>query len=129
MSDNFSSGSAESLLKVGLVGTGYAAKLRAETLQKDQRTDLVAVVGHTVDKTAEFSRTYQAEAIASVAELVRSDVDLVIVASVNREHGAIARTALENSKHVVVEYPLSLDIQEAEAVSYTHLTLPTRVAV
>jgi len=113
MSDNFSSG-AKSLLKVGLVGTGYAAKLRAETLQKDQRTELVAVVGHTVDKTAEFSRTYQAEAIASVAELVRSDVDLVIVASVNREHGAIAHTALEHGKHVVVEYPLSLDVQEAQ---------------
>lgn len=115
MSDNFSSG-AKSLLKVGLVGTGYAAKLRAETLQKDQRTDLVAVLGHTVDKTAEFSRTYQAEAIASVAELVRSDVDLVIVASVNKEHGAIAHTALEHGKHVVVEYPLSLDVQEAEAL-------------
>lgn len=114
MSDNFSSESTKSLLKVGLVGTGYAAKLRAETLQKDQRTDLVAVVGHTVDKTAEFSRTYQAEAIASVAELVRSDVDLVIIASVNREHGATSRAALEHGKHVVVEYPLSLDVTEAE---------------
>lgn len=113
MVDNFS---AASVIKVGLVGTGYAAKLRAETLQKDQRTNLVAVVGHTADKTAEFSRTYQAEAIASVAELVRSDVDLVIVASVNREHGATARTALEQGKHVVVEYPLSLDVQEAEGL-------------
>ena len=66
MTDNFSSGSGNSVIKVGLVGTGYAAKLRAEVLQKDQRTDLVAVVGHTVDKTAEFSRTYQAEKFASV---------------------------------------------------------------
>lgn len=116
MVNNFSSGSAKSLLKVGLVGTGYAAKLRAETLQNDQRTDLVAVVGHTVEKTAEFSRTYQAEDFASVAELVRSDVDLVIVASVNREHGAIARAALEHGKHVIVEYPLSLDVTEADEI-------------
>jgi biliverdin reductase len=113
MSDNFSSGS-NSVIKVGLVGTGYAAKLRAETLQKDSRTQLVAVAGHTAEKTAEFSRTYQAEDFASVAELVRSDVDLVIVASVNREHGAIAHTALQHGKHVVVEYPLSLDVKEAE---------------
>lgn len=116
MSNYFSSGSGKSLLKVGLVGTGYAAKLRAETLQKDERTDLVAVVGHTVDKTIEFSRTYQAEAIASVAELVQLDIDIVIVASVNSEHGAIAHTALEHGKHVIVEYPLSLDVQAAESL-------------
>ena len=47
---------------------------------------------------------------------MRSDVDLVIVANVNSEHGAIARTALEHGKHVIVEYPLSLDVKEAEEV-------------
>ncbi|KJH70439.1 Gfo/Idh/MocA family protein [Aliterella atlantica] len=112
MSDNFSSGN--SVIKVGIVGTGYAAKLRAETLQKDSRTQLVAVAGHTAEKTAEFSRTYQAEDFPSVSELVRSDLDIIIVASVNREHGATSRTALEHGKHVIVEYPLSLDLQEAE---------------
>lgn len=114
MGDNFSSGSINSVIKVGLVGTGYAAKLRAETLQKDSRTQLVAVTGHTAEKTAEFSNTYQAKKFTSVAELVRSDIDLVIVASVNKEHGAIAHTALEHGKHVVIEYPLSLDVKEAE---------------
>jgi biliverdin reductase len=33
---------------------------------------------------------------------------------VNRDHGAIVLAALENDKHVVVEYPLSLDVSEAE---------------
>lgn len=104
-------------VRVGLVGTGYAAKLRAETLQADERARIVAIVGHTPEKTEAFSQTYQTETISSWQQLVeRSDVDLVVICTVNRDHGAIARAALENHKHVVVEYPLSLHGAEAEAL-------------
>jgi biliverdin reductase len=106
--------SATCPIRVGLVGTGYAAKLRAETLQKDERSHLVAIVGHTPEKTEAFSQTYQAEAVSDWEQLVRSDLDLVIVSNINREHGAIVRAALKNGKHVVVEYPLCLDVAEAE---------------
>ena len=115
MMDNSSRFSATRPVKVGIVGTGYAAKLRAETLKKDARTHLVAVVGHAPEKTEAFSQTYQAQALGSWEQLVeRSDLDLVIVSTINRDHGAIARAALETGKHVVVEYPLSLDVTEAE---------------
>ncbi len=65
-------------IRIGLVGTGYAAKLRAETVQQDERAKLVAVVGHNTEKTAEFAQKYDADAIASVEELVSLDIDLVI---------------------------------------------------
>lgn len=100
-------------MRVGLVGTGYVAKLRAEALQQDERSHLVAVVGNTPEKTAAFAHNYQAQAISSTSQLVDLDVDLVIVSNVNRDHGAIARLALQAGKHVVVEYPLSLDVPEA----------------
>lgn len=104
-------------IQVGLVGTGYAAKLRAEALQNDTRSHLVSVAGHTPDKTLAFSQTYAVEAASSWQELVaRSDLDLVVIANVNCDHGAVARSALEAGKHVVVEYPLSLNVNEAEAL-------------
>lgn len=109
------SSSATCSVRVGLVGTGYAAKLRAETLQADVRSQLIAIVGHTAEKTKAFCETHQAEALNSWQQLVeRSDLDLVIICNVNREHGAIANAALQNGKHVIVEYPLSLDAIEAE---------------
>ena len=102
-------------LKVGMVGTGYAAKLRCETLQSDPRSHLVAVAGHTPAKTEEFCQTYQASAMSSWEELVElPELDLVIVATINRDHSAIARAALEADKHVIVEYPLALNVTEAE---------------
>lgn len=101
------------LIKVGLVGTGYAAKLRAEAVQNDARSQLLAVAGHTLDKTQDFSQTYAAAAMSWEELVARSDLDLVIIANVNRDHGRVARSALQAGKHVVVEYPLSLDVQEA----------------
>jgi biliverdin reductase len=102
-------------VRVGLVGTGYAAKLRAEALVGDQRANLVAVVGHQPEKTAAFAQEYQTGALTAWEELVeRPDIDLVVISNINRDHSAIARAALSQGKHVVVEYPLSLDVTEAE---------------
>jgi biliverdin reductase len=42
-------------IRVALVGTGFAAKLRAQTLQSEERAHLVAVAGHTPEQTEEFS--------------------------------------------------------------------------
>ncbi|MBD3883187.1 Gfo/Idh/MocA family oxidoreductase [Phormidium tenue FACHB-886] len=104
-------------IRVGLVGTGYAAKIRAEAFQADPRSQLVGVAGNAADKTQAFSQTYEAEAVSSWQELVgRSDIDLVVISNVNAEHGTIVQAALQHGKHVVVEYPLSLDLGEAEAL-------------
>lgn len=110
-----SAGFGEQPVRVGIVGTGYVAKLRAETLLGDERSTLVAVVGNTLGRTKAFAKDHQTEAMSSWQDLVeRLDVDLVAICTVNQEHGAIARAALKSGKHVIVEYPLSLDVVEAE---------------
>jgi biliverdin reductase len=102
-------------VRVGLIGTGYAAKLRAEALLQASETHLVAIVGHNPQKTAVFAQEFQAEVMGSWQELVkREDLDLVIISTINRDHGAIARAALEAFKNVIVEYPLCLEVGEAE---------------
>ncbi len=104
-------------MRVGLVGTGYAAKLRAEALKADPRAEFVAIAGRTIQRTQEFSQPYGAIAYPSWQELVAlPELDLVVIATVNQDHGAIAYAALMAQKHVVVEYPLSLDVSEAEAL-------------
>ena len=102
-------------MRVGLVGTGYAAKLRAQTLLKDERAELIAVVGgNTLSKTEAFAKDFQCQVLDSSQQLIeQEDIELIIVSNVNSEHGAVARAALEADKHVVIEYPLSLDLVEA----------------
>ncbi|QLE56878.1 Gfo/Idh/MocA family protein [Nostoc sp. TCL26-01] len=102
-------------MRVAIVGTGYAAKLRAEALLQDERVQLVAVAGNKPERTHTFAQDYDIEAVAAWKELVeREDIDLVVISTINSEHGAIARGALTAGKHVIVEYPLSVDFTEAK---------------
>lgn len=98
-------------MRVGLVGTGYAAKLRAQTLLNDGRSDLVAVVGHNSLKAETFAGDFHCQVLDSPQQLMeRDDIELVVISNVNSEHGALVLAALEANKHVVVEYPLCLDL-------------------
>ncbi|HEY9648407.1 MAG TPA: Gfo/Idh/MocA family oxidoreductase, partial [Chroococcidiopsis sp.] len=102
-------------IRVGLVGTGYAAKVRAENLVADARSQLVAIVGRDRTRTQEFAQPFETEVLSDWPALLRrDDIDLVVISTINREHGAIAQAALEADKHVVMEYPLALDVAEAE---------------
>lgn len=104
-----------SMLNVGLIGTGFVARLRAEALRHLEGARLVAIAGHTPDATAAFSQSFEATAWDHWQALVeRDDIDLVLVCHVNDDHGAAAEAALQAGKHVVVEYPLALEVSQAE---------------
>ena len=104
-------------IRAGIVGTGYAAQRRAEALQADKRSHLVAVSGHTPEKTQEFAKNYNVPVVDAWTDLVlHPEVDLVVICTINLDHGMVVRAALNAGKHVVVEYPLSLDPKEAESL-------------
>jgi biliverdin reductase len=100
------------MIRVGLVGTGHAAKSRAIALAQEPRAQLVAVAGQT--QLEAFAATHQIpQTFLDWRELVAQDsIDLIVVANQNCWHGAIAQAALESGKSVVVEYPLALDWQQ-----------------
>jgi biliverdin reductase len=102
-------------LKVGIVGTGYAAQRRAEAFQASNLTELIAVAGNTEMNTQNFAQTYQIQAVKTWQDLIKDDLlDLICISNVNREHGLIVRQALLANKHLIVEYPLTLNPHEAQ---------------
>jgi biliverdin reductase len=108
---------AVSPLKVGIVGTGYAAKKRAEAIKADPRAELLVVTGSNSSRVAEFCQVYGVKAVDSWSELVHlPHLDLIFICTINQDCGAIAKAAILGGKHVVVEYPLALSAQVAEEV-------------
>lgn len=104
-------------LQIGLIGTGYVAKARAAAFHDDPRSQVVAIAGHRLASAQAMAETYQATADANWQTLIeRSDVDLVVITSVNRNHGEAVQGALQAGKHVVVEYPLALDFELAQSL-------------
>jgi biliverdin reductase len=97
-------------LKAGIVGTGYAAKKRAEALQTDKRAKLLAFTSNTPARIPDFSQTFGVSAVDSWQQLVNlPELDLIFICTINRDCGAIAHAAVAAGKHVVVEYPLATD--------------------
>ncbi|NEQ43191.1 MAG: Gfo/Idh/MocA family oxidoreductase [Leptolyngbya sp. SIOISBB] len=105
-------------LRVGLVGTGFAAKIRAEALATEERAQILAVTGHQPAKTQAFAATHDIPQVVTnwQALVQQPELDGVFVCNVNRDHGAVVRAALEADKFVVVEYPLALSVTEAAAL-------------
>ena len=104
-------------IKVGIVGTGYAAQKRAEAIAEDNRVTLIGVTGSDRQRIREFADRFAVSAIDSWQELiVQPELDLIVVCTLNRDHGAIAIAALESGKHVIVEYPLALNYLEAAKI-------------
>jgi biliverdin reductase len=103
-------------LRVGLVGTGFAAKVRGQSLLAEPRASLVAMGGNDIGRTAAFAAGLGVDVTClHWRELVRlPELDLVFVCSRNSEHAAVVKAALERGKHVVVEYPLALSYAEGK---------------
>jgi len=100
--------------QLGLIGTGFVAKLRAEALVADGRARVTAVASHQPDKARAFAETHNiAQPCANWATLLaRPELDGVIICNINVDHGPVVRAALEAGKFVIVEYPLALSAPE-----------------
>ena len=103
------------VVRVGMVGTGFVARLRAEALQTLPQAQLVAVAGRTIPESQSFAQQYGAVAVEDWQALVDyPDLDLIVVCHINRDHGKVVAAALERDRHVVVEYPLALSAEAAQ---------------
>jgi biliverdin reductase len=104
-------------IRVGIVGTGFAAKVRAQCISTESRTQLVAVAGRNPERTQEFAQSFEILAVDDWQTLVAMpEIDLVLVATINGNHGAIVKAAIESGKHTIVEYPLAIDFAEAAEI-------------
>lgn len=100
--------------KVGIIGTGFAARQRAQTILQDPGAELVAAVGHSPAGREAFCREFQVPVWEDPATLwENAAIDLVFISTINQDHASLVRTALKRNLHVVVEYPLALDLAEA----------------
>lgn len=102
-------------VRVGIVGTGYAAQRRAEALKADPRAHLQFLAGHRPEKTIEIAQKYDLCVLMDWRYLVtHPDIDLVAICTINADHAPIAEAALTAGKHAIVEYPLSFSFREGQ---------------
>ncbi|TVQ59631.1 MAG: gfo/Idh/MocA family oxidoreductase [Spirulina sp. DLM2.Bin59] len=105
----------DTVLRWGIVGTGYVAKRRVEAIAAQGRSQLVAIAGRQPDRILALDPDRTAAHYGHWQDLLtHPDLHGVVIATINSDHGAIATAALKAGKHVICEYPLTFDLEEAE---------------
>ncbi|HYX66164.1 MAG TPA: Gfo/Idh/MocA family oxidoreductase [Burkholderiales bacterium] len=104
-------------LNLGAAGLGRAFALMAPTLAADTRVAVVAGADPRPEARRKFSRDFSAPAYPTVDELCADPrVDVVYVATPHQLHAENACLATSRGKHVLVEKPMALALEECRAM-------------
>ena len=103
-------------LRLGVAGLGRAFALTAPAF-RDRRVALVAGADPRAEARRKFEADFRAKSYATVEELCADPgVDAVYVATPHQFHAAHACLAASSAKHVLVEKPMALSLQECRTM-------------
>jgi phthalate 4,5-cis-dihydrodiol dehydrogenase len=103
-------------LTIGAAGLGRAFALTAPAF-RDPRVELAAGADPREEARRRFEADFQAKAYATVEELCADPaVEVVYVATPHELHAAHACLAASRGKHVLVEKPMALTLEDCQAM-------------
>src|SRR5712691_11021495 len=106
------------VLRVGIAGLGEAATEFLPAYAADPRVKLTEAADTRQRARERFAHDFHARTYETVEELCQSpDVDVVYVATPHELHAEHVMTAVKNRKHVIVEKPMALTVEDCEAMN------------
>lgn len=104
-------------LKIGVVGLGRAFTLMLPTFVHDSRVKLVGATDPIAAARAQFEKDFGAPSYESIEALCADPaVEVLYIASPHQFHAAHVRLAASHGKHVMVEKPMALTVDECTSM-------------
>ena len=108
----------DKVMRIGIAGLGVASTHFLPTLSKLPYIELRAAADVRKNALQQFRGQYDAKTFDSVDEMCKSsEIDAVVISTPNEFHAQHVITAAEHGKHVIVEKPMALSIEECEAMN------------
>ncbi len=108
----------EKVLRLGFAGLGEAASRVLPEIAALPYIKLTAAADLRRNALETFRQDFQGEAYESIEQLCQSpNVDAVYVATPHELHAQHTLIALKNQKHVIVEKPMALTLEECEEMN------------
>ena len=104
-------------VRVALIGFGYAGRMFHAPLIAATPGLALSVVGSRQGETVRASYPDTDVVADPLAAVQHREVDLVVIATPNDSHGPLADAALRAGKHVVVDKPFTITLDEARALA------------
>ena len=100
-----------------LVGAGGVAPTHAEALRSMEDASLLAVYSRNAVTAASFAEKYSCTPYTDYNEMLkRPDLDAVIICTPSGLHADLGILAARAGKHVIVEKPIDVSLEKAEAL-------------
>lgn len=103
------------MLRVCVIGTGSISAMHLQSYAKNPNVILYGVYDYSQERAEEVAKNYGIKRVYSSLKEVYDDpnVDAVSICTWNNTHAEISIGALKGGKHVLVEKPLSMNVEEA----------------
>lgn len=104
-------------LSIGVIGCGAVAHFHAQSILAAENASLAGFADVKKESAAAFAREYGGTAFSSAAEMLASErVDAVCICTPSGFHKDVAIEALERGKHILVEKPLAVTVEDCDRV-------------
>src|SRR5258708_10291589 len=104
-------------LRIGAAGLGRAFTLMLPALSRAPRVELVAAADPRNEARSKFESDFQAKSFVSVEELCKDPaIDVVYIATPHQFHAEHARLAASHGKHLLVEKPMALTLEDCRSM-------------
>ncbi len=102
-------------IKVGIVGVGRVAQdFHIPILQKLDGFDLCCAYDTIPARRQTAKEQYSLKSFSDYKEFLDSSIELVVISSPSNTHKELALKAINAGKNVIVEKPMTLDLQDAD---------------
>ena len=105
-------------VRIGFIGIGWWSGMLADAAQKSNRIEIGACYSRSASKVDDFAGKYGGQGMKRFEELLDNEnIDALVITVPNSQHSSRVIEALEKKKHVFVEKPMALSVEECRQMN------------
>jgi predicted dehydrogenase len=105
------------MINFAIVGCGHIARKHIEAINNAENANLLAVCDTNPKVLEEFSNQYNVKGFTNLDEMLRlEELNVVNICTPSGYHAGIAVKTANARKHVIVEKPIALSIEDTDAI-------------
>ncbi|HKM04410.1 MAG TPA: Gfo/Idh/MocA family oxidoreductase [Lachnospiraceae bacterium] len=101
-------------IRVGVVGCGAIAPLHLEAIEQIPGVNLQYVCDKDMDRASKTAKRYQCQYVTDYKELLTKNLDVIHILTPHYLHMPMAIEALECGKHVILEKPIAITLEQCQ---------------
>lgn len=117
-------------MNFAIIGCGFISKKHAQFIEEIKGAKLVAVCDKNPEAMKPFEEDYLATAYTDLEEMLANEkIDIVNICTPSGLHASIAEIVASHGKHIIVEKPIAMTLEETDRIIAATIENKVKLAV